>query len=212
MRNTLIIAFCLACFVPATCRAYGGSNLHFKGAIHVREHNGLAGCDYTIPHGEILACEDVVTTEPAQSVDAFPVFFDVTEYRALEYGLTWPSFTWSAVFTSCADLTIGDIRNPGDGVSHAWITCQSGSICIPGFIWLYADSAGKVCFAPHHLSGYIQFLDCSLETDIVAWISCAGIFGASGDAPCPDTSTSGVVHAREILEPSTWGRVKGLFR
>jgi hypothetical protein len=211
MRNTLVIAFCLTCFVPATCGAWGNNRL-FMGTIHVRPHNDLAGCDYTIPHGEILSCGDVITMEPAQSVDAFPVFYDVTEYLACEYGLTWPSFASSAVFSSCADLTIGDIRNPGDGASHAWTTCQTNSICIPGFIWLYADSAGKVCFVPHNLSGYIQFLDCSFETDIIAWRSCAGIFGAAGDAPCPDTTTGGVEPNPGRPEPCTWGQVKGLFR
>ena len=211
MRHTLIIAFCLACLVPAVCLAWGSNRL-FMGAIHVRAHNDAAGCDYTVPHGEILTCQDIVTTEPAQSIDAFPVFYDVVEYRALEYGLTWPSFTSSAVFTSCADLTIGEIRNPGDSVSHAWIECQNGNICVPGFIWLYADSPGKVCFAPHHLSGYVQFLDCSLERDLVSWTACAGIYGAAGDAPCPDTTTSGVEDHPEVREPSTWGEVKSLFQ
>ena len=154
MRKTLIIVFCLACLVPAACRGWGSNRL-FMGAIHVRPHNESAGCDHTIPHGEILTCHDIVTTEPGQSVDAFPVFYDVSEYIALEYGLTWPSFSSSAIFTSCAELTIGEIRNPGDGVSQAWTTCRNGNICIPGFIWLYADSAGKVCFAPHRKDRHI---------------------------------------------------------
>jgi hypothetical protein len=152
----------------------GGNNPDVKAVVHVRAHNVEAGCDYTALHGEILTCEDIVTSEPGHSFDAFPVFFDLNEYRGCEDGMTWPSFSHSANFTNCADLVIGGILNPGDGASHAWHSCQSG-VCVPGFIWLYADSSARVCLIPHPVSRFIMVLDCSYGVDLVFWAYCAAV-------------------------------------
>lgn len=65
-------------------------------------------------------------------VDGFPVFYDLIEYRRLDYGMTW-MFFYSCWLRGCSDLTIGDPMFSGEGVSDIWIECQPGPIIIPGW-------------------------------------------------------------------------------
>jgi hypothetical protein len=193
MKKVLVIAVALTLALSAM--AFAGANVDAKVAVHVRAHNAKAGCTVAI-----TGCMDIVTTEPGFSVDAFPVFFDLVEFLGCEYGLCWPTWTYSAAFTNCADLVIGSILWPGDGASHTWTSCQVG-VAVPSFVWLYADGPGMICPCPHPISGVISVLDCAEGLDDPMCIFCAGVYGAFGDDPCDPTGT----------EPSTWGEIKGLF-
>jgi hypothetical protein len=158
-----------------------GSNPSAKVAIHVRAHAAKQTCQ-NLP--TISECSDIVTTYEGSSFDFFPVFFNLTEYVGFEYGVTWPSWTYSCAFTSCSDLVIGGIEWPGDGVSQAWTECQSGAVAIPGWGWLDADSAGLVCVVDHPGSQVIKVLDCNQSVDEPVDNFCAGVYGATGDDPC----------------------------
>jgi len=157
-----------------------GKNPDAKIAVHARAHSAKAGCDY----GTIEGCSDIVTSVPNLSVDAFPVFFDLVEYQAVEYGLTWPDWTYSAAWFSCTDQAIGEIRRPDDGVTQIWNECQSKAVAVPGYIWLYADGPGQVCPNAHPSSGGVRVFDCSGGADWAIWPFCAGVYGATGVDPC----------------------------
>ena len=193
MRQVLVIAVALTLALSAL--ALAGNNPDAKVAVHVRPHNPKAGCTVNI-----FNCADIVTTEPGYTVDAFPVFFDLVEFLGCEYGLCWPEWTYSAAFVNCATFVIGSIQWPGDGASHTWTGCQYG-VCVPSYIWLYADAPGYVCPCPHPVSGLISVLDCAEGLDGPMCIFCAGVYGFIGDDPCWPTGT----------EPSSWGRIKGMF-
>ena len=190
-----VLVITVTLILALSAMAFAGANLEAKVAVHVRAHNAKAGCTVTI-----TVCTDIVTTEPGYSVDAFPVFFDLVEYLGCEYGLCWPEWTYSAAFSNCADLIIGSITWPGDGASHTWLGCQAG-VCVPSFVWLYADGPGMVCVCPHPISGIINVLDCAEGLDDPMCNFCAGVYGLVGDDPCWPTGT----------ETSSWGEIKGMF-
>lgn len=178
--------------------APAGDNPDTKVAVHVRTHDAELGCDF----GTINDCHDIVVTEPGNNVDAFPVFFDVTEFLGCEYGMWWPLWTYSAAFTNCADFVSGSIAWPGDGASHTWTACQTGSwVCVPSYIWLYADGPGMICVIPHPVSGVLGVRDCAEGFDAAFFTCCAGVYGYVGDDPCPAVGEM----------RSTWGKVKELF-
>jgi hypothetical protein len=196
MRKIIVIT-AMAVLLLCAC-VLAGNNPNVKVAVHVRAHDAELGCDF----GLISDCHDLVVTEPGGSVDAFPVFFDVTEFLGCEYGIWWPQWTSSAVFTNCADLVAGTIARPGDGASHTWATCRTGAwVCVPSYIWLYADGPGLVCVVPHPVSGFLGVIDCAEDQDVPLLICCAGVNGYVGDDPCPPVDEM----------RSTWGRVKELF-
>jgi hypothetical protein len=194
VRKAIVMAVALTLVISAV--AFAGYNPNTKVAIHVRVHNAKLACNY----GTIVTCADIVTTEPGSSVDAFPVFFDLTEYLGCEYALCWPDWSYSAAFTNCSDLIIGSIVWPGEGASHTWFSCKTG-VCVPSFVWLYADGPGLVCPCPHPISGLTSVLDCHEHIDDPVSIFCAGVFGVIGDDPCtPNAAT-----------PKSWGAVKSMF-
>ena len=195
MKKVLVIAVALTLALSAF--AFAGLNPDAKVAVHVRPHSAKAGCTLT---PAILDCGDIVTTEPGFSVDAFPVFFDLVEYLGCEYGLCWPSWTYSAAFTNCATFVIGAIDWPGSGASHTWTDCQYG-VMVPSFVWLYASGPGYICVCPHPISGLIAVLDCHEGLDAPRCNFCAGVYGYIGDDPCWPTGT----------EASTWSEIKGMF-
>ena len=193
--KSLVLVVVLIFALSAT--AFAGMNAGVaKTAIHVRPHNAKLGCTVTITH-----CGDIVTTEPGYNVDAFTIHFDLNEYLGTEYGVCWPSWTYSAAFTSCSGLVIGDIVWPGDGASHTWTACMPGPVAVSSYLWLYADAPGMICPCPHPMSGIIKVLDCSEGIDEPICIFCAGVYGLIGDDPCEPTGT----------EQSTWGEIKALF-
>jgi hypothetical protein len=155
-----------------------GQNPGAKVAVHVMSHNAKRTCA-TLP--ALTECEDIAYTLEAGDVDCFPVFFSLSEYLGCEYGLDWPG-TYSCMFTSCSDFIIGDIVNPGDGVSQVWADCQSGDIAIPGWAWITEPDSAMVCVVVHDLTYEIKVLDCSDGVDQPADDPfCAGIAGAQGD-------------------------------
>jgi hypothetical protein len=194
MKRVLVAAVALTLILSAV--AFAGNNPAAKVAVHVRAHNAKAGCTVAI-----ATCEDVVTTEPGFSVDAFPVFYDLVEFKGCEYGLCWPAWTYSAAFSNCSDLVIGEVLWPGDGAAHSWSLCQAG-VCVPSFVWLYADGAGMICPCPNPETGVIRVLDCAEGLDSPIGIFCAGVYGMVGDDPCEPVVAT---------EASTWGGIKGMF-
>jgi hypothetical protein len=180
----------LAAAIP--CLA--GNNPAMKCAVHVQAHNAKQGC-HNLP--VITNWYDLTPTYEGASFDAFPVFFDLTEYLGVQYGLTWPDWTYSAAFTSCSDLVIGAVTTPGTGAAHTWTSCRTGA-AIPSFVWLYADGTGYVCLSdyPDSSPPEIFVLDCAEGLDISIWgyCECAEVYT---DAPA--------------TEPTTWGSVKSLF-
>ncbi|MFH1312076.1 MAG: hypothetical protein ABIJ00_02510 [Candidatus Eisenbacteria bacterium] len=183
MTRAIIRAAILVLVVSTVC--LGGDNPGAKVAIHVKAHVARQTCE-TLP--AISDSSDIVTTYAGSSFDFFPVFFNLTEYLGVEYGVTWPDWTYTCAFTSCSDLVIGEIESPGDGISHAWSDCETGAVAIPGWGWLYADSAGMVCIIDHPDADAIYVLDCDEGLDEPIDNFCAGVYGATGDDP---TSRSG---------------------
>ena len=180
------------------CGAYG--NPAVKAAVHVEPHlDRTCGRDFP----DIGACADIVYETGALDVDAFPVFFGLSEYTALEYGLSWPGNS-SCLFVSCSDLEIGGIVYSGDGISQAWTSCRPGPVAVPGWAWIEPEIAGQVCIVPHPVGYAISVRDCRevTELDHPDPVYCAGIGGAAGENPC-GYPTAG--------EPSTWGAIKAIF-
>ena len=196
MKKVLVAAVALTLVLSAV--AFAGNNTAAKVAVHVRAHNAKLACNVGIIEG----CADIVTTEPGFSVDAFPIFYDLVEYKGVEYGLCWPTWTYSAAFSNCSDLVIGSVINPGDGASHTWFDCQV-AVAVPSFVWLYADAPGQICPCPHPVSGVINVLDCADGLDDPCGIFCAGVYGAVGDDPCDGGASA--------TEGSTWGGIKAIF-
>ena len=178
--------------------AIAGNNPVAKVAVHVKDHNAKQACT-GLP--VIAACEDIITTYAGFSFDAFPVFFDLAEYQGVEYGVCWPEWTYSATWNQCADLVIGNIVWPGDGISQTWLECHAEGIVITGWVWLYADEPGSVSVCDHPTTGLIQVLDCAEGLDEPVGNYPAGVYGAEGGDPCEPI----------MIQPTTWGAIKGMF-
>jgi hypothetical protein len=177
VMKTAIQLVLAAMIVPGSSDA--GVNAYVaKGAVHVEPHMART-CADGLP--AIASCEDIVTTEPGADVDVFPVFYDLVEYQGFDYALDWPG-TGSCAFTSCSDLTIADIVHPGDGIAHAWYTCQPGPVAVPGWGWI--QDYGTVCLIDHPTAGGINVGDCQGVIDIVAVVCSTGIGGSLGGDPC----------------------------
>jgi hypothetical protein len=179
--------------------AFAGANPDAKVAVHVEPHASRT-CVKSFP--VITGCADIITTEAGPEVDAFPVFFDLVEYQGFDYGLAWPG-SYSCSFTSCSDLAIGTIVWPGDGISHAWYSCQPGPVGICGWGWIYGS--GLVTVVEHPTAGLINVGDCSGQLDVPGCPYAAGIDGYIGDDPCVPCDPTG-------QEQETWGSIKSLFR
>ena len=195
MKKVLVLTVALTLILSAC--AFAGLNPSAKVAVHVLTHPSAASCVKLFP--VVNVCTDITTTNPGVSVDCFPVFFDMVEYQGFDYGMTFAS-GYSATFTSCSDLTIGTISDPGTGISHAWYVCQYAPVAITGWAWLY--SYGMVCIVPHPEAGGPTIGDCHGGNDGVICNFCAGTNGLIGDDPCWPTAT----------EPNTWGSIKGMFK
>jgi hypothetical protein len=196
---TRIIAMAAVLTIALSIAAQAGLNAGARMTFHVIPHTSRS-CTKGFP--VITGCEDIVTTEAAAEVDAFPVFYDLVEYQGFDYGMTWPGM-YTCTFTSCSDLTIGGIVNPGDAISHAWYACQSKTIAIPGWGWI--TDYGLICAVPHPLFGHVNAGDCQGGTTPDSIPSgmhcCAGIGGALGQNACGCAT-----------EPCTWSGIKQMFR
>jgi hypothetical protein len=177
----LLLALCTSVFAGAN---YGTA----KVAVHVEPHRSRT-CTKDMP--AITVYEDIIMTLDTPDADCFPVFFDLSEYQYVEYGLTWPGL-YSCAFAHCCDVTTGFIINPGDGVTLGWLTCQPGPVAIAGWAWIY--DYGSVCVVPHPVAGGPLVGDCSGMWDEVVANWCAEI---------------GLICATEA---GTWGEIKSLFK
>jgi hypothetical protein len=195
MRRTLAVSFVILLLVSGSALA-GANDSVGKAAVHAVPHASRT-CAKNFP--SIAGCTQILTTEPSQDVDCFPVFYELNEYQGFDYGLTWPGL-YSCAFTSCSDLAIGTIQFTGDGISHAWYVCQAGPVAICGWGWIY--DTGLVCIGPHPTAGGPNIGDCGGALDLPIANFCAGIGGASGQDPCTPTN----------IEPTTWGAIKNVFK
>jgi hypothetical protein len=193
-----IVAIAVVSILVLAGVAAAGNNPLGKVAVHVKDHNAKQGCT-NLP--AISGCGDINTTYAGYSFDAFPVFFDLVEYQGVEYGMCWPDWTYSAAWNQCADLVIGEIVWPGDGISQTWTECHSEAIVITGWAWLYADAPGSLSVCNHPTTGVIQILDCAEGLDEPVGNYLAGVYGAEGADPCEPV----------MIQPTTWGAIKGMF-
>jgi hypothetical protein len=199
VSRSMALSVCIVLIATGVC--VGGNNPGAKVAVHVVAHFAKRNCTNSFP--SINLCSDVVYALETGDADCFPVFFNLQEYRGVEYGLDWPG-TYTCTFTSCSDFAIGDIVNPGDGIDQVWVDCQPGHVAIPGWAWIYEPDSALVCVVVHPLTFEINVLDCSDGLDEPADDPfCAGIAGAQGDDPCDYPVAS---------DESTWGSIKSLFR
>ena len=128
-------------------------------------------------------------------------FFIAVTVAVLMLSLASVPVTYAKRFV--VDTTVDDVdANPGDGISHAWYTCQAGPVALPGWGWIYEPGPAQICVVPHTEAGAINIGDCSGLISGPEVISCAGIAGADGDDPC---QVCGV-------QPTTWGHIKAMFR
>lgn len=193
-------------------RPGGQRNYDAKVAVHVIAYDPHMNCAESLP--EIAGCADIQHTYEGSNFLAFPVFFDLNEYQGVEFGLSWPDWEGSAAWQSCADLSIGDISHPGDGISLVWHDCHLDHTVVPGWVWVYADGPGWIEPCPHPYTGRIKILNCREVTD-EPWGWCrAGVNGAEGDDPCqptrslhapPDSGSQGAV-APVMRLPGSVGR------
>ncbi|MFH1312681.1 MAG: hypothetical protein ABIJ00_05590 [Candidatus Eisenbacteria bacterium] len=207
------IAAAVALVVSLACGlCWAGNNPSAKVAVHVKVHSAKQTCQ-NLP--AISDSSEIITTYEGSSFDFFPVFFNLAEYRGVEYAMTWPAWTYSCSFTSCSDLVIGNVDRPGEGIAHAWTNCRSGPVVIPGWGWLYADSAGSICIIDHPGAGAIHVLDCDEGLDEPLDSFCAGVYGGTGDDPCSRGAGDGgdrdgedlpalrIVHVIEVTDGTT---------
>ena len=188
--------------------AMGGINQYAKVAVHVVPYDCNRACTRNFP--EFSNCGDInFTYSGCGDIDFFPVFFDLVEYRGLEYGAEWPGAS-SCVFTTCSYSHIGDIVWPGDGISQVWMDCRTQRTGVPGWGWITVDVPGQVCIVPHPVTGEITVADCHHTADLdhldyPASTFCGGVCGASGDDPCGGPPEQATV-------ATTWGSIKGIFK
>ena len=174
------IAALLLTVIPIS-RGFAWQNPDAKVAVHVVAHLDGRTCSSQMPSLE-SPCGVYYVYVGCDAVDVFPVFYDLTECRGFEYGLTWPGEA-SCTFTSCSDLWIGNITHPGDGISQVWLDCFSG-LKVPGFAWIEATEPGRICVVPHPIGARLLVLDCLDSVDEPMCRLCAGVCGEPGDNPC----------------------------
>ncbi|MFZ1946834.1 MAG: DUF11 domain-containing protein [bacterium] len=179
-------------------------NSYAKIAVHIRAHG--SGCK-ALP--AFASCRDIVTTYPGcGDIDAIPVFYDLSEFLVVEFGLTWPAAWGSCSFTRCAgDLAIGYVVNPGDGIAISWTTCQQVWSVVPGIAWLAAGSPGLISPGPDPATGDIGVVNCAPSPgpyyDYPVLYARGGVCGLPGDGPCTGPTE---------VQPTTWGAIKAMFK
>lgn len=186
----------------------GGINESAKVAVHLVPYDCNRACSRNFP--EFTDCSDINTTYcGCGNIDFFPVFFDLVEYRGLEYAVEWPGLC-SCVFSTCSYCQIGEIVWPGDGISQVWLDCRQHGVAVPGWGWITVDVPGQVCVVPHPMTGNITIAGCELpaETDDLDFPTaafCGGVCGARGQNPCGGPPEQATV-------ATTWGSIKRVFK
>lgn len=210
MAKRFLVALALVCTFSTTTLA--GQNAGFKVALHVMKH-GSRTCTRSFP--VLTSCRDIVTTYTPESyppmpntddIDVFPIFFNLAQVRALQYGLTWPLDWCSGAYQACADLSVGAIQWPGDGVVSSWNTCRVTPLIIAGFCWLCPTTLGiveLVSFPWDPDPRPVAVCDCQdpAQTDYPVAVYRVGV-GVPGDNPCEPMEN----------KPSTWGQIKATFK
>jgi len=189
MKHVLVAALGLALMCPTAL--FAGANSGHKIAVHVLAHG------HTCKNLPVFTnCAQIVTTyADSGDVDVFPVFFGLTEYVTVEFGLMWPQEWGSCSYTVCTQtLNVGSILNPGDGIASAWTTCQTGWSVTHGFGWLSPTGPGVVSVVPDSVTGDYGAVDCAEAPgpyyDRPDSVYDAGVGGASGDDPCAEPDRS----------------------
>ena len=144
-----------------------------------------------------------------QSIDVWLVVFDYDSVTNVEFGVTWPSAWGTSYYTiACgADLSIGDIKNPGDGLSLSWTTCQRPGVqqLTPwpvAFFDLTPTSDGHIELTTNPTTHGWGLVNCGPEggrfqhPPNITFNACVGI----GCEP------------RRPTDPTTWGAIKAMFR
>jgi hypothetical protein len=201
MKTALTAAAVLA--LGFATGAVAGSNSNYKAALHVIPHEERT-CDANWP--EITDCAEINTTyQGCGDFDVFPVFFDLTEVRRIEYALTWPAQWGDCVFTPCAgDYTIGGIVLPGDGIAHVWTQCHRAEIVVTGYArFPAAVSPGLLALAANPATGFLGATDCDGIRDFATGLAASGVCGIPGEDACDCGCSPG---------SGTWSAIKSMFR
>lgn len=196
--GVLVAVFCVLLFTAG----FAGSNATHKIGLHVLPHDARS-CSENFP--VITQCPEIIHSYPGcGEIDVFPVFFDVVEVSAIEYGLFWPPVWGNCVYTTCSgDVTSGNIVSSGDGISHHWSNCHQAWVIIPGYAWLDIQGlAGAIAPVANPGTGFIGTTDCDGLSDVPVGAYSAGVCGVPGDDPCCLCGT----------EKTTWGQIRMMFR
>jgi uncharacterized repeat protein (TIGR01451 family) len=173
------------------------------GGLHVLPRGENRSCAGAV--SEIESCEDLETLiDGCGFVHVFPVFYDIPEFRGLSYTLVWPEDWSDMAFTSCSDITVGDIVRPNDAISQSWTSCTPGGLVIAGWAEVFSRSPGRVEMLNVN-GGNPEIVTCDGRIITTEWQFACGVCGATGDEPpCGGGPTTGV--------PTTWGGIKSMFR
>jgi hypothetical protein len=192
----------IALVLLVSCQALGGSNPDVKVGIHVLPHDPERGCFLNFP--VVDDPSDIVFTYSGcgEEVDFFPIFFDLTECRGVEYAVIWPG-SQTCTFTICSYTHIGQLVNSGDWIAQCWKECKTAYAVIPGWGEVTMDTPGYVCLAEVPESERIAIMDCDLNIDLPVANFCAGVCGTIGENP---------LYADQATEPTTWGGIKSMFK
>jgi hypothetical protein len=194
----------IASLVCLSGTASGGSNQGHKLAIHVKSHPTSCSAGYP----SFNHCGEIEFTYAGTGdIDVFPVFFELTEYLVVEFGLEWPAGWGTASWVRCdGDISVGDIVHPGDGTAVDWAACQTTWSAAPGFAWLTAYGSGVIRAVPNPATGDYGAVDCDPDDPVYDYPFgepySAGVGGETGDDPCRPKGGS----------ESSWGTIKSMFR
>jgi hypothetical protein len=197
------LALALVVTILATA-AFAGANRCGKVAIHLKPYP--TSCHRTFP--VFTKCPDIhFFYTGCDNIDVLPVFFDLTEYTGLEFGMTWPVEWGTMSWVRCnGSAAIGNIVNSGDGTRIVWSICQTTWAVAPGCGWVFASTPGLVCPVTNPATGLLGTIDCSSspgpQQDPACEVYCGGACGETGNDPC-------VIHA---TEPNAWGSIKAIFK
>ena len=134
------------------------ANANLKVAIHVMAHTPGPR---KVP---VFGSSDKLTSSYAGTgeLDFVPVFYDLTGYQRLEFGLTWPAEWGSCQFTtSSGDIRAGGIIEPGDGMILGWGSCQRTWSLSAGCGRLVATGPGTICPVPNPMSKRLGVVNCA---------------------------------------------------
>ena len=206
MKSLVLIASLTGVLILTGCYvALAGSNPDVKVAVHALLQEQRT-CSTNFP--TITTCEDItplggmLTHDP----DIFPVFFDIVEYRMLQYAFTFP-LGYSISFVSCSDQAVVDGGGDYWQITQTYDECQAGPAAVPGW-FILVHEAGPACIVGHPQTGHISIGDCQ-EPMGVDYAPC-GFCGSTGHPPqacdpCAPCEPSGA-------DNSSWSAVKSLFR